>query len=474
MLIERVAKNTGVILLGDIVNKASSIVTLYFFSRYLGAAGYGQFSFIFFYVGLFGSLTDLGIKSIMVRELSRPRSDKERILGNSILLTAAGSVGAVMAASLLPFALGYADNIKLLICIASFSLVFSFRDLTFRQLFDAVFQVPLKMQYPTLINAFNEIFVVGACLAVIYLKGSIYTLTLTYVLAYIPGFITVVCYSRSVLKPQYAISGIIAREILTLALPLGIAVALTSVYDKIGGVLVRVISGDEAVGYFSVAYRISISLKVIPIALMTSLFPLLSSRYVSDRAEFIKILSAAVKGVLLAAIPLAVGVTLFSRQIILIVSGSGFLPASPALVYVIWAAAILFVNIVFLYTFIAMDRQKTALAVSFLTLAANILLNLYCIPLWSYLGATRALLASETIGLVCGLLFIKKFVPEFRFDIFIKILAAGGAMALMVMVPVHPIIRFGAGFLVFCVVVITLKICTKEEFQLLRSFRKKP
>ncbi|MDP8262263.1 MAG: flippase [Candidatus Ancaeobacter aquaticus] len=469
-MLKKIVKNTTCILLGNVVNKISSIILLFFFSRYLGATGFGLYSFIFFYVGLFGSLTDLGVKTTLVRELARPRQRKELYLGNSIILAITGTVAALCLSIAISFVAGYTSNVKALIALASLSLVFSFRDLTFRQIYESVFQVNLKMEYPTIINALNEILVVFSCLAVIMLKGSLGTLICVYVLGYVPGFICIIVYANKCMRPVFSLNKTVMKEIIKLCFPLGMAVALTSVYDKIGGVLLQVFKGSEAVGYYSVAYRVSVSLKIIPFALMISLFPLLSEYYAHDRGKFLKYFNAAVKYILLIALPMGVIVTLFSEQIVVLVSGKSFIESATSLVYMIWAVVFLFITIVFFYTLISMNKQVLALFISGVMLTMNVILNIILIQKWSYVGASITLLLTEIIGFILALICVKRYVKEFSLAVFFKAGCAFLGMLAVIFVPCNILVKCSLSVLVFFVIAFFMKLLTHEEFALIKGF----
>ena len=72
--VQRIAKNTGVIIAGDFVNKAIGLVVVIFLARCLGAVGYSKYAFVFAFLTFFGIITDLGINQILIREISRDRS----------------------------------------------------------------------------------------------------------------------------------------------------------------------------------------------------------------------------------------------------------------------------------------------------------------------------------------------------------------------------------------------------------------
>ena len=58
--VQRIAKNTVVLLLSDIVSKALGFFYVMYTARYLGAEGFGVLSFALAFTGIFGVFTDLG------------------------------------------------------------------------------------------------------------------------------------------------------------------------------------------------------------------------------------------------------------------------------------------------------------------------------------------------------------------------------------------------------------------------------
>ena len=145
--VRRVAKNTGVILVGKIINGSIGLVTVIFLARYLGPGSFGIYSFIFAYLGFFVIITDLGISLILIREISRDRAKGDRFIGNAIIIKIILSLFAFGLACLIISFLHYPFNTKLLIYIASLSFL-----LSFRSLYGLIFQVNLRMEYPLLVS----------------------------------------------------------------------------------------------------------------------------------------------------------------------------------------------------------------------------------------------------------------------------------------------------------------------------------
>ena len=72
---QRIAKNTGVLLASQVVSYAIGFFFVMYTARYLGAEGFGVLSFALAFTGIFGVFSDFGFKSTLVaREVARDES----------------------------------------------------------------------------------------------------------------------------------------------------------------------------------------------------------------------------------------------------------------------------------------------------------------------------------------------------------------------------------------------------------------
>ena len=71
---KRIVKNAGLLLASHVTSKVLHLLHVMYTARYLGAEGFGILSFALAYTGIFGALTDLGLRSLTVREVARDAS----------------------------------------------------------------------------------------------------------------------------------------------------------------------------------------------------------------------------------------------------------------------------------------------------------------------------------------------------------------------------------------------------------------
>lgn len=187
-LAQKVAKNTGVILAGQLINMALSLVVMVYLARYLGEEKFGMFSFALVFIGFFGIIANFGMKPIIVREISRDKAKARRVLGTSLSIKFLFSLVSIVLAYVVAVFLGYSQDLIILISILAFNILVSSKLQTFRVVFESAFEADLRMEYPVLFRMLDAILLVGLVAVLTHFNSSIKTITLFYVLSTVPGF----------------------------------------------------------------------------------------------------------------------------------------------------------------------------------------------------------------------------------------------------------------------------------------------
>ena len=72
--VQRIAKNTGVLLISQIASYIIGFFIIMYTARYLGAEGFGILSFALAFTGIFVVFADVGLRQLTVREVARDKS----------------------------------------------------------------------------------------------------------------------------------------------------------------------------------------------------------------------------------------------------------------------------------------------------------------------------------------------------------------------------------------------------------------
>ena len=141
--VQRIAKNTGVLLVSQIASYILGFFYIMYTARYLGAAGFGILSFALAFTGIFGVFSDLGLSTLTVREVARDKSLASKYLGNIAVMKVILVIITFGLIALTINLLGYPEQTIKVVCLVALSIIFS----AFSGMFYSIFQAYEKMEY---------------------------------------------------------------------------------------------------------------------------------------------------------------------------------------------------------------------------------------------------------------------------------------------------------------------------------------
>ena len=162
---------------------------------------------------------------------------------------------------------------------------------------------------------------------------------------------------------------------------------------------------DVEVGWYNASYKIYEGLLIFPVIIGTVLMPRLSQIYKSNKESFDQIFLKGIKYVIIIGVVITFNGILLSDKIISLCFGLEYKSATISLNVLLTGMFFVF-SINFLQTaMITMDKQKIVLYLAICGLILNILVNLYLIPKYSYVGAAFATVFVEGLVFICLLLY---------------------------------------------------------------------
>jgi O-antigen/teichoic acid export membrane protein len=402
--------NTSWLFFERILRIVISFVVTIFVVRYLGPKDFGLYSYALSFFWLFSSLSNLGLDSISTREIIRHPDKKDEINGTVFFLRLAGSAAAIILLGATLFVTGEATYTAILIIILSGSFIF--------QSFSAIesyFRAIVKAKYNA--YALSASVILSSALKIIFIliKAPLIYFVFAVVFEYAvlaAGLIMVYHYNKlSVFNWKF--SKKIASSLLKDSWPLALSGIVVMVYMKIDQIMIKHMMTEEAVGYYAAAVRLCEAWYFIPVTLCNSIFPaIVNAKNVSE--EFYNNRMQKLYDLLTwLAIAIAVPVTIFSDQIITLLFGNEFLPASPVLTIYIWAGIAVFLGVASSQYLINENLTKLSFFRTSVGMVVNVVLNLILIPVYGIIGAAIATLVSYT-AVTFVLSFHKRFSLQFK------------------------------------------------------------
>jgi len=183
--------------------------------------------------------------------------------------------------------------------------------------------------------------------------------------------------------------------------PLLLSSIAVVVYMKIDQIMLGQMVGDEAVGIYSAAVRVSEVWYFIPTTIVASVFPAILNARSRSKEEYYKKMQQLFDLMLLLSICIALPMTFLSESVVRILFGEAYLAASTVLTIHIWTSIFVFLGVVSSKWFIAEDKQILSLQRTIIGALFNIFLNFLLIPQLGMFGAAfSTLLAQFIVGLL--------------------------------------------------------------------------
>ncbi|OFV67451.1 MAG: membrane protein involved in the export of O-antigen and teichoic acid [Candidatus Syntrophoarchaeum caldarius] len=466
--VQRVAKNTGIVILGEIVCKIIALFTVIYLARYLQPVEFGKYSFVFAYLAFFGEITDLGLKKILVREIARDGSMTSKLIGNARIIKLSLSTFAITLAIIIISFMSYPSDTTTYVYIASFTLLF----ISFSDLYTTIFQANLQMEYSIIARVVYRIFYAILIFWIIFSHGSLMQVVVAMVLSEVLKSSVNFLFSRKFVKPKFTIDFKLCGYLLKESLPLALLGFTWVIYHKTDIIMLSMLRGDASVGLYSAAFQLIEPLGFIGSALMISVFPLMSNYFVSSKEKLIKSYKFSVKYLLIIAFPVVIGISLLADKVIFLVYGPSFSDSTAALRLLIWAFIFISTNSVLMNLLISINQQKLTALSAGICAIVNVILNLILIPQLSYTGAAIATVVTNAVLFMLNFYFVSKHllvlpVHKILVKPVIGVLVMGGFIYCLENLSLFLLVPLSAG--VYLVILLILRTFSDEDWNMVKK-----
>ncbi len=467
--VQRIAKNTAALFAAQFVTIILGLVLSIYIARILGDVIFGKYSFALAFVAIFAVFSDLGYNTILIREVSRDKSQARKYLNNvismRILLSIAIFALIVVTINLMDYP---ADTKNAVYLFGIYTLLTSIS-----AVFKVTFRAFEKMEYEAAITILANIIRTTMGLSVLFLGYGLIELALIFVFsAVLEVLFSILVCSKKFIKPQIEFDLTFWKNSAKIALPLSITGISLIIYTRTDTIMLSAMKGDAAVGWYNAAYNLVLGFKPIPQLMMNALFPLMS-RYCKSSKDSLNLISElSFKILFILGLPIALGMTILADKIIHIFYGIEFINSVIVLQILAWDIFLFMLWTCGSFILVAADKQKIWVTVAVFTAFINIAANLVLIPPLSYIGAAFATIIAEILCLILIFYFIK---IKTRFNIewanYIKVLFANSIMGVTVYYFQYTnlFILIFISMLLYFIILLSLRVFSKDETNLLLS-----
>ena len=390
----RIAKNTSILSISQIISYVLIFFYTIYIARFLGADGFGIISFALAFSGIFSIFADLGLNILIVREVARDKSLTKKYLENGIIIKIILAILTIVLITLCLNLLNYSQNISIIVYFVSLSTILT----SIFGIFYSIFQAYEKMEYQSLNQILNSILMFSGVIIAMNLGFDVTGFSFIYFISSLITLISVILiYLWKFPLFKVEIDFNFWKQTLKEAFPYGLAAIFVMIYYWIDSVMLSIMAGNEIVGWYNAAYRIIYIFLSFHTIFIVSIFPVMSTFYKTADKSLKFTFERSFKYLLIIGIPIAIITTLLATQIILLIYGADYIPSIIALQILIWTVVFMFLNGLAGNLLGSVNKQQIVTKITGLGAVSNILLNFILIPSFSYVGASFATVITEII-----------------------------------------------------------------------------
>jgi PST family polysaccharide transporter len=391
-------------------------------ARYFGTEMYGKFNYSIAYVSLFGALATLGLDNIAIKNIVEEPRKIPQIIGSAIFLKLLGGIVLCIIASISILWVRPEDRmVHIVVFILSTGTIF--------QAFNAIdFYYYAKIQAKYSIISKNVAFLIVTVIKIYLLlnKASLIQFAILGSLEILlSSLFLVVSYIKSKeLIKQWRVSQDYCTKILKQSWPLILSGFVTMIYMRIDQIMLGNMIGDDEVGIYSAAVRISEIWYFLPAIIASSVYPnLIKIRQSKELYERRYLMLFRLMNCI--TIPAALIMTFSSDFIINLLYGEAYIASGIILSIHIWTGVFVFLGVASGGFYIIENMIKLSFRRTLLGAIINVILNFLLIPLFAGIGAAVSTLLAQFVAAYVVEVFSKKarilFILKSKSFLFIKI-----------------------------------------------------
>jgi O-antigen/teichoic acid export membrane protein len=362
-------------------------------ARYLGPEQFGLFNFASAFVGMFGAVAGLGLQSIVVRDIVSNPACKEETLGTAAVLQLLGGLltyGCVLGTI---FWMRPEDALsKLLVTILGTIMLFRFSDV-------ALYWFESQVLSKYIVWVQNGCFLIFAAIKVSLIVSNAPLLAFAWATAaeamIVAVLILLMLGLRGPKLQQLRFSLLRAKTLLVDSWPLLLSGMAIMLYMKIDQIMLGQMLGDEAVGIYSAAVRISEVWYFVPMMIVASVFPAILEAKKRDDGQYLQRLQRLYDLMVWLSVAIALPMTFIATPIVVALFGSAYAESGPVLAVHIWASVFVFLGVASSQWLVAENRQMLSFQRTLLGLIINVIFNFILIPKYGGIGAAIATLIGQ-------------------------------------------------------------------------------
>ena len=392
----RAVLDVTVQIVGQVMNLALGVVVTLLIVRTLGATRFGEWSTIFAVTQLVGYFASLGLAGVTVRMIAAEPARESEWLGGYATLTAALTLPAMVIYIIVMQIISRSYEMR----VASLILAIGF-PAGVLSTFGMIFRMRVRNDISVAFVSANSVLWGGAVIVITRQDGHMIPLAAAFV-----SVMLLIQGSQALLATRMASvrlrgSRVMWPALMRVGFAVGAGTLLTLAYARIDQVLVFELAPhhDEA-GIYAAVYRILDTAAFIPIAVMTTLFPIISAAYPGNLPRVRRLVQLVIDYLAVFSLPVLAFSLVASKPLLHLLFGPPFEQGANALPVLMAAYVVICFGYVSGNLVITTDLQRRYINYAIVGLVVNVGFNLVLIPIYGYIAAAWITLLTNLVVIV--------------------------------------------------------------------------
>lgn len=399
----KILNNTGWLFFDKILRMGVGLFVGVWVARYLGPARFGLWNYAISFAALLSVLGTLSIDNIIVRDLLKDPDKKNSLLGTCFVLRMIGAILALIITVVAAWFVRNGDTLTVVL-VALSSAGFIFQSLN---VIDFYFQAHLKSKLT--VYAQNVAFIISTVIKIILLvmHADVMAFAVVTLLELIlAGVFIVIAYKFDHQNiREWTFDRKLAVRLLKDSYPLILSGIAIMIYMRLDQVMLGEMIGDEAVGIYTAAVKITEVWYFIPMSIGSSIFPAIIKSKEQGEAIYYKRLQKMYDFMSLLGLTVAIATTFLAPFVIRLLYGEAYMGAVSVLTVTIWTGISVCISTIHSRWLLLENLQKYSMIYTAFGAVANFTANLILIPRLGIVGAAYGTLIAQFLPLVFAFMF---------------------------------------------------------------------
>jgi len=489
--IKTLARGANIVFIGIIISKILALAYRAIVAR-IGVQEYGALSLGLAITSFLITLSLLGLDFGIMRFLPDYHEKKNPYKKQSAISTAtviAGLCSIILAVIVFVNAdflagLFHAENLAIIMKILAFILPFDVLRIIFFSILKSYKQPKYEIYGKNVIESGIKVILT---LLLLMLGFGLMGATLAHAIAIAVSFLASLYFLKH--NPIEKISRLIKfninKEVIIYSLPLVFNALIILIISWADTMLLGIFRTTKEIGLYNAAIPLANLMYVFPNALLIIFLPILTTLHVQKEKEsFITLYKTITKWIITFNIAILIAFLILKKEILIAAFGQEYASASLACIILSIGNLLYYAALTSNNVLLTLKKTKYIFLISAIGAGSNILLNLYMIPKYGFLGAAITTLFSQLIMAIMlyakskSLLESEIFTKEYWKILFAGLLTYGiSSIVYNKLNALHPYISIpiitAIIVIIYAVTLNVLKYINEEEKILLRFIREK-